>query len=138
MDTIKPIFRDLRHPDLLHRCPGSYTQNANKSINSLIWKYCPKTKFYGLQVTETAVVIAVTLFNDSAGRIKDILQKMDITAGSFTCCFLEDEDSQRMWIAQRQAFNASNEYRIAQRLRRLGREAEMAELEGYPYQAGGY
>ena len=80
----------------------------------------------------------MTLLNDSAGRIKDILQKMDITAGSITCCFLEDKDSQRVLMAQRQAFKASNEYRRAQRLRRLGREEELAQLEGHPYQAGGY
>ena len=78
----------------------------------------------------------MTLFNDGAGRIKDILQKMDITDGSFTCRFLEDKDSQRVLMAQRQAFKASNEYRRAQRLRRLGKEEELAELEGHPYQAG--
>lgn len=47
MDIIRPIFKDLAHPDLLKRCVGGKTQNANESLNALIWSFCPKEKKLG-------------------------------------------------------------------------------------------
>ncbi|GFW73381.1 uncharacterized protein TNCV_2800451 [Trichonephila clavipes] len=42
-DVIKPVFADLSHPVLLKEFLGCKTQNPNGSLNSLIWKFCPKT-----------------------------------------------------------------------------------------------
>lgn len=138
MDIVKPIFKDLANTDLLRKCLDGYTQNANESVNSVIWKYCSKTRFHGLTVVQTAVAIAVCLFNDGASTVKTMLEKMGITVFTFTRQFLEDKDALRIICAQRQARMSSKEYRRAQRLRRLGREEELAQLEGFPYQAGGY
>ncbi|GFX90788.1 uncharacterized protein TNCV_3166191 [Trichonephila clavipes] len=33
----------LSHPALLKKCLGGKTQNPNESLNSFIWKFCPKT-----------------------------------------------------------------------------------------------
>ncbi|KOC58607.1 hypothetical protein WH47_05564, partial [Habropoda laboriosa] len=41
--AILPIYGDLSNEDLLTRCIGGYTQNANESYNNLIWKIAPKT-----------------------------------------------------------------------------------------------
>lgn len=138
MDAIKPIFKDLANSDLLRKCLDGYTQNANKSVNNLIWKYCPKTTFHGLTVVQTAVAIAVCVYNDGASNIKRILEHMSISAGVFTQTFIESKDTYRVICAQRQAKMSSKEYRRAQRLRRLGIEEELAEIEGFPYVAGGY
>ena len=138
MDVIKPIFRDLSHPTLLGKCVEGYTQNANESLNSQIWKVCPKHVFHGLKCVQTAVAIATCIFNDGASGLKTMLELMDITAGNFTCQFLEDKDTVRLFWAERRDRLSSKEYRRAQRLRRLGREEELAQLEGVPYQPGGY
>ena len=43
METLKPVFKDLAKTDLT-KCVDGYTQTANESINSVIWKLCPKEK----------------------------------------------------------------------------------------------
>eukprot|EP00745_Piridium_sociabile_P043372 TRINITY_DN88658_c0_g1_i4.p1 TRINITY_DN88658_c0_g1~~TRINITY_DN88658_c0_g1_i4.p1 ORF type:complete len:192 (-),score=30.36 TRINITY_DN88658_c0_g1_i4:167-742(-) len=70
MNRVKPIFKDLAHPDLLRKCVDGYTQNANESLNCVIWKYCPKTKNNGLTTVNIAISIAVCLFNDGASTLK--------------------------------------------------------------------
>ncbi|GFU76610.1 uncharacterized protein TNCV_1272591 [Trichonephila clavipes] len=52
--AIKPIFKDLSHLKLLRRCLGGKTQNPNESLNSLIWKYSPKTIGSSITVTRIA------------------------------------------------------------------------------------
>ena len=41
METIKSVFKDLAKTELLNKCER-YTQNANESLNTLIWKYPPE------------------------------------------------------------------------------------------------
>ena len=74
LDLMKPIFRDLTHPDLLRKCLEGYTQNSNESLNNMIWNYCPKNKYHGIKTVEIAVGLAVTNFNDGAlvGKIFSI------------------------------------------------------------------
>ncbi|GFW29792.1 uncharacterized protein TNCV_3936591 [Trichonephila clavipes] len=52
MDAIKPVFNDLSQPKLLQKCLGGKTQNNNESINSLIWKLCPKTLGCGRKIVD--------------------------------------------------------------------------------------
>ena len=44
VDLIKRVFQDLCKPELLNKCLAGYTQNANESVNNIIWKYCQKKK----------------------------------------------------------------------------------------------
>ena len=138
METIKPVFKDLAKTELLEKCLEGYTQNANESINSVIWKYSPKTKNNGLTVVNTAVAIAVCVFNDGANTLGHILEKLGLSVGVFTERFLHDKDTIRIVKAQCKATMATKEYRRRKRLQRLGREEELAEQEGFPYQAGSY
>ena len=41
-DLIKPIFIDLSSDELLSKCLHGRTQNANESLNQVIWKRCPQ------------------------------------------------------------------------------------------------
>ncbi|GFW80412.1 uncharacterized protein TNCV_2945441 [Trichonephila clavipes] len=52
MDAIKPVFNDLSQPKFLQKCLGGKTQNNNESINSLIWKLCPKTLGCGRKIVD--------------------------------------------------------------------------------------
>lgn len=37
-----PIYEDRSRQDLLERCLGEHTQNANESFNSTVWRLAPK------------------------------------------------------------------------------------------------
>ena len=85
MEKLRPIFKDLARTELLKKYEHGYTQNANKSINNLVWKYCPKEKHHGLTTVETSVAIgiAVCIFNDGCNRLGQILEAMGINSGEF-------------------------------------------------------
>ena len=42
MIAIQPVYEGLSEDELLERCLGRFTQNANESLNQLIWKIAPK------------------------------------------------------------------------------------------------
>ncbi|KYQ55491.1 hypothetical protein ALC60_05553, partial [Trachymyrmex zeteki] len=49
---ILPIYENLSKEDLLQRCLGGYTQNANESFNSTVWRLAPKHLHCGLKIIE--------------------------------------------------------------------------------------
>ena len=59
MEKVYPVYKDLARTELLRTCVDGYTQNANESVNSVIWKYCPTSKYHGLESVNIAVAIAV-------------------------------------------------------------------------------
>ena len=138
MEEMRPIFKDLAKTELLRKCEQGYTQNSNESVNNLVWKYCPKEKHHGLTTVETSVAIAVCIFNDGCSRLGQILEVMDINVGEFATTFFEDKDTFRIITAQRQAQMATKESRKRRRQRRLGRDEDQAEAEGFSYLAGAY
>ena len=138
MTEIKPVFKDLANTQLLKKCLEGYTQNANESLNNLIWKYCPKTKNHGLVVVETATALAVCIFNDGAVSLIKILEEMGLSAGKFCREFCEQKDVLRVLNAERRANEHSLVARRARRKARLAQEDQQEEAEGFPYQAGGH
>ena len=69
MKAIKPAFKDLTKTELLRKRLEGYTQNDNESMNSTIWKLCPKHKNRGLRTVNTTAALAVRLFNDGTKNI---------------------------------------------------------------------
>lgn len=63
IEEIRPIFQDLSHTDLLRRCLHGGTQNANESLNSIIWSRVPKSTFVMKQSFEFGVNEAVACYN---------------------------------------------------------------------------
>lgn len=138
MEVVKPVFKDLANTDLLRKCLDGYTQNANESLNNLIWKYCPKHKAHGLTVAQVAVSIAVSVFNDGASALGAVMQEMGLLCGTFARDFFEEKDTYRIKNAQRRATAASLEARRARRRKRLRLDETNEEREGHPYQCGGH
>ncbi|GFU47241.1 uncharacterized protein TNCV_1299161 [Trichonephila clavipes] len=66
----------LSHPALLKKCLGGKTQNPNESLNSLIWKFCPKTIGSRLQIAEIAANLATSVFNDGNQILITILENL--------------------------------------------------------------
>lgn len=135
MDAIKPIFIDLTSPELLNKCLEGYTQNANESINQLIWKYCPKNQYHGVKTVSTAVGLAVIIYNDGSKSIASVFERLGISVGNFCRTYLCTRDSQRIDKADIRATEASLEYRRAKRQERLA--ADEAVEDG-AYSCGGH
>eukprot|EP00745_Piridium_sociabile_P026529 TRINITY_DN42399_c0_g1_i2.p1 TRINITY_DN42399_c0_g1~~TRINITY_DN42399_c0_g1_i2.p1 ORF type:complete len:139 (-),score=27.29 TRINITY_DN42399_c0_g1_i2:131-547(-) len=138
MEVVKPIFKDLANTQLLKKCLEGYTQNANESLNNLIWKCSPKSRHHGLVVVQTGTAIAASLFNDGAVTIVRILESMDIHISKYCRNFCENKDCARIICAERRATEESFAARRARRRRRLALEDQQEETEGFPYQAGGH
>ncbi|KAL7296829.1 hypothetical protein TKK_0010226 [Trichogramma kaykai] len=64
MDYIKNIYEDLSKTELLEKCVGAYSQNANEFLNHLLWKYVPKKQWSGGTILNIGAFIAVSTFND--------------------------------------------------------------------------
>ncbi|KAK3758696.1 hypothetical protein RRG08_056736 [Elysia crispata] len=138
MEVIKPIFRDLSHPDLLKKCLDGYTQNANESINNIIWQICPKNKYHGLKTVEIGVGIATLIFNDGSKALKRPLELMKLTCGKFTQNYFQMTDANRIKQSEKRKTEASLEARRAKRRKRLHLEENQEEEEGFPYLAGAH
>ena len=116
---------------------GLYMQNANESLNNLVWKYCPKTRNHGLIVVQTGTAIAVSIFNDGAAAIIRMLEEMDLHAGKYCHDFCEDKDCFHIKCAERRATEESLKARRVRRRKRLAQQEQQEEAEGFPYQDGG-
>ncbi|KAL8594428.1 hypothetical protein ACOMHN_018136 [Nucella lapillus] len=100
MAVIKPVFTDLAKTELLRKCVQGYTQNANEIINNLVWKFCPKIKNHGITTVNTAVALAVCIFNDGATLLEAVLNRMNIEAGDFAKTFFAHKDTYRILTSQ--------------------------------------
>ena len=137
MEAIKPVFKDLAQTQLLRKCLEGFTQNPNESVNSIVWKLCPKDKNHGLTTVTTAVAVAVGIFNDGAMTYAAVLKHLGLSVGVFTKQFITSADSARVANAQQKAHLSSHEARIARRRAALVRNEQQTRQEGNPYQPGG-
>ena len=98
---IKPIYRDLANPDLLQKCLHGQTQNANESLNMVIWTRCPKDVFVGYTALQIGVYDAVVSFNDGDISKVLILTKMGIKVGKNCYNALKKMDDFRIMKAEK-------------------------------------
>ena len=71
MEILSPMINTLTDQSLLRRCLRGATQNANESINSVIWSILPKAKYHGYRSIRGAAAIAAIFFNRGrSGLIK--------------------------------------------------------------------
>lgn len=60
---MRPLCERLTDKDLLARCARLQTQNANESLHSIVWNFCPKEVFSGRDRLTLGVWRAVSHFN---------------------------------------------------------------------------
>lgn len=135
-DEVKPIFAELCKTELLKRCLGGKTQNPNESINSIIWKYCPKTIGCGLKVAEIAANLATCVFNDGHQSFGTILHKLDLKIDKDLCVNLKNIDQRRITAAEKKASAASFEARRAKRMKLMVENEKHLKDEGVVYAKG--
>ncbi|GFW82244.1 uncharacterized protein TNCV_3817251 [Trichonephila clavipes] len=136
MDAIKPVFNDLSQPKLLQNCLGGKTQNNNESINSLIWKLCPKTLGCGRKIVDISTNEAIVIFNDgNQGRLK-IMQSLGLTVGQFAHKFVTLVDIKRIQTAEVHFNFRTREVRQAKRMQFKTTCKKLTEKEGTSYACG--
>ncbi|GFY12639.1 uncharacterized protein TNCV_2448301 [Trichonephila clavipes] len=90
----------LSHPALLKNCLGGKTQNPNESLNSLIWKFCPKTIGSCLQIAEIAANLETSVFNDGNQILITILEKFGLKINRNVCVPLAERDNCRIFTSR--------------------------------------
>ena len=138
MDAIKPIFKDLSHPDLLKRCIGGHTQNVNESLNALIWTFCPKTSNSARKIIEIAVNLAVTNFNDGKKSILNVMEELGLVTGENSVLFTKNADRERIIFADKRALSNTLEARIAKRREKKQNDECLKDKEGLVYSSGAF
>ncbi|GFX30203.1 uncharacterized protein TNCV_1963101 [Trichonephila clavipes] len=83
VEAMRPIFRDLSHPDLLKKCLHGKTQNLNESFHNVVWSRVPKATFVQIETLSLGVYDAVCSFNDGNISKLKMLQKMGVEPGNF-------------------------------------------------------
>lgn len=138
LDVIKPIFNDLSQPKLLQRCLGGKTQNNNESLNSLIWKLCPKTQGAGRRIVEIATNEAIILFNEgNKGRLK-VMKEYGITAGLHVHKCLLNFDIERIATSNLRFLQNTKEARKSKRRKMKAVQENLLWQEGETYAAGAF
>ncbi|GFV19643.1 uncharacterized protein TNCV_478691 [Trichonephila clavipes] len=137
-DVIKPVFADLSHPALLKKCLGGKTQNPNKSLNSLIWKFCPKTIGSSLQIAEIAANLATSVFNDGNQILISILEKFGLKINRNVCVSLAERDNRRIFTSRQRCLQSSFEARRAKKIKKSKEIELFQEQEGKCYNPGAF
>jgi hypothetical protein len=91
-----PIYRRMSDETLLQRMVHGGTQNANESLNSMIWVRCPKTSFMGLKRVEGSVARAVCIFNQGAAEMLSVMDRINVDACNITLRLLTKKDKKRL------------------------------------------
>ncbi len=96
MNLLKPIFMDLSSDKLLQRCVVGATQNANESINSLVWLRCQKHKFNGASIVQYAAATAVLQFNGGSMMTAKLMESLGTPVSTPSKKRLGRRDSHRI------------------------------------------
>ncbi|GFX59168.1 uncharacterized protein TNCV_936831 [Trichonephila clavipes] len=87
VEAMRPIFRDLSHPDLLKKCLHGKTQNPNESFHNVVWSRVPKATFVQIETLSLGVYDAVCSFNDgNVSKLKMLQKNGRRTRGIFSKC----------------------------------------------------
>ncbi|GFT06023.1 uncharacterized protein TNCV_1594571 [Trichonephila clavipes] len=134
-EVIKPVFKDLSHLKLL-RCLGGKTQNANESLNLLIWKYSPKLFGSGINVTKIGTFIAACEYKDGSKNRIDLMRALNLKINKINVLNCVNIDKVRKSTAKRHVSKTSFEARKAKKLKILKQIEQCKLAEGNVYVAG--
>ncbi|GFY16175.1 uncharacterized protein TNCV_2348201 [Trichonephila clavipes] len=128
----------LSHPALLKKCLGGKTQNPNESLNSLIWKFCPKTISSSLQIAEIAANLATSVFNDGNQILITILEKFGLKINRNVCVSLAERDNRRIFTSRQRRLESSFEDHRAKKIKKSKEIELFQEQEGISYDPGAF
>lgn len=130
------IYQDLSNKDLLERCIGGHTQNANESFNATIWRLAPKHLNVGIKIIEIAAYIAACVFNEDYNSVLKIMNILEIKIGQQCRMFAEMYNEKRINRQERRSLTATKEARSAHKQEKLEQNELYEETEGLLYAPG--
>lgn len=131
-----PIYTELSKKDLLERCLGGHTQNANASFNCMVWRLAPKHLNSGIKIIEIAAFIAAGVFNEGYYAVLKIMETLDIKIGQQCKLFADTYDAKRMTRQERRSLNSTEEARMARRQEQIELNEFYEKAEGLLYGPG--
>ncbi|XP_071579129.1 uncharacterized protein [Temnothorax nylanderi] len=134
--NILPIYENLSKKDLLERCLGGHTQNANESFNSTIWRLAPKHLHSGVKIIEIAAYITAGIFNEGYFAVLKIMEILQIKIGPQCKLFADNYKVERTKRQERRSFSSSREARLARKQRQIEQNELFEEAEGILYGPG--
>ena len=138
-DILYPIFKDLSSDDLLSKRLHGLTQNANESINNMIWKKRPKNIFVGRRVLEIAAYSAAIECNDGKTGICKVADSLDLGSGKFMVSSCSKSDKERIRAMEKKCAESAKKRRKKLRSVRKGyQDKEKDEKGGSSYAPGGF
>eukprot|EP00117_Sycon_ciliatum_P049135 scpid97571/ scgid34883/ len=136
LDAIRSLYFRLTDRDLLARCTRGATQNSNECFNGLLWKLCPKELFCSASTVETAVYLAVTLFNNGATTIHSVLSALHCDVGYWSSKGAKEMDKSGLYHSARKSTDKEKKARKKRRAIRKGLVDAATEKKGVTYEAG--
>ncbi|KYN00045.1 hypothetical protein ALC62_09190 [Cyphomyrmex costatus] len=133
---ILPIFNDLSKDELLIRCLGGYTQNANESFNSIVWRLAPKHLHSGAKIVNIAAFISASIFNEGYNAILMMMNELQIVIGQQANNFANSYDEKRVTRQDRRSMQSSKNARTARRMEQMAQNEFYEEAEGLLYAPG--
>lgn len=122
---LEPIYDSLSDPALLSRCVPGYTQNANESINALVWNICTKHRWYGKKRVAIAAASAALHFSCGATAKHVVMEKVGIGVGNHTKTASKRRNSERVSQAEMGSKEKHKKYGLApEPSKKKGREHE--------------
>ena len=135
---LKPFYDRLRSPALLEKCIDGYTQNANESLHSVVWRLCPKELFLGKTSVDTACAMAVCCFNDGALSLRCIAHRLQLETSKFCDRTPSQKDKKRINNSRYKFTEVAKNLRKRVRWKRKGLDDQHQEREGPMYIPGGF
>jgi hypothetical protein len=123
----------LTNPTLLRRCLQGATQNANESINSVVWSILPKAKYHGYRSIRGAAAISSIFFNRGRSGLVKFFDQVGISVTEELLGALLGKDYKRIEKAET---NTQRHNIIKQRKEQQRIQAQMAEDDVMDYAAG--
>ncbi|GFW35408.1 uncharacterized protein TNCV_2612071 [Trichonephila clavipes] len=136
-DVIKPVFADLSLPALQKKCLGGKTHNPNESLNSLIWKFCPKTIGSSLQIADIAANLATSIFNDGNQILIFISEKFGLKINKNVCVSLAERDNRRIFTSRKLSLASAFEAHRAKK-KKIKKTKEKLSLLSVYYDFGAF
>ena len=133
---INSIYHRMSDEILLERMLTGETQNANESLNNLIWVYCPKNVFVGRPRLLSAVQTAVCHFNAGSDSFVAKLKQLGLSVTPKQALLLEQQDRRRIRKAEKASEDRVREARHARHVANRQALAQLEMEEGLQYAAG--
>lgn len=138
-ELLKPTFVTLSSTELLSKCLHGETQNANESINNIIWSKCPKNIFVSRPILEMGVNSAVLQFNDGANGIHEVLKLFLKSTGVLTSQISNRQNHGSIQNMERKSSEPVKKRRKQLRTQKKGlHDSEKAKELKESYVSGGF